>query len=103
VSGETPDIRVLTTDDELIEAGNIFRTAMIGFPPLNDQQRGLIGKLLEPGRTLGVFVDGRLAVLYSPYDILSGVNRESNAYAKGIATDDAVRVLTSIITYALSH
>lgn len=61
MSGETPDIRVLTTDDELIEAGNIFRTAMIGFPPLNEQQRGLIGKLLEPGRTLGVFVDGRLA------------------------------------------
>lgn len=61
MSSETPDIRVLTTDDELIEAGNIFRTAMIGFPPLNEQQRGLIGKLLEPGRTLGVFAGGRLA------------------------------------------
>ncbi|MDO3398762.1 GNAT family N-acetyltransferase [Mycolicibacterium neoaurum] len=55
------DIRVLTAEDELIEAGNIFRTAMIGFPPLNEQQRVLIGKLLEPGRTLGVFVEGRLA------------------------------------------
>ena len=55
------DIRVLTAEDELIEAGNIFRTAMIGFPPLNEQQRGVIGKLLEPGRTLGVFVEGRLA------------------------------------------
>ncbi|MGU3499698.1 GNAT family N-acetyltransferase [Mycobacterium sp. C31M] len=57
----TFDIRVLSSDDELIEAGNLFRTAMIGFPPLSEQQRGLIGKLLEPGRTLGVFVDGRLA------------------------------------------
>ncbi|MCV7433233.1 GNAT family N-acetyltransferase [Mycolicibacterium bacteremicum] len=55
------DIRVLTSEDELIEAGNIFRAAMIGFPPLNEQQRGLIGKLLEPGRTLGLFADGRLA------------------------------------------
>ncbi|WBP92376.1 GNAT family N-acetyltransferase [Mycolicibacterium neoaurum] len=55
------DIRMLTAEDELIEAGNIFRAAMIGFPPLNEQQRGLIGKLLEPGRTLGVFVEGRLA------------------------------------------
>ncbi|WP_228032074.1 GNAT family N-acetyltransferase [Mycolicibacterium sp. P9-22] len=60
MSGETLGIRVLTTDDELIEAGNIFRTSMIGFPPLNEQQRGLIGKLLEPRRTLGVFVGGRL-------------------------------------------
>lgn len=57
----TRDIRVLTSEDELIEAGNIFRTAMIGFPPLNEQQRRLIGKLLEPGRTLGLFADGRLA------------------------------------------
>ena len=55
------DIRVLTAEDELIEAGNIFRTAMIGFPPLNERQRGVIGKLLEPGRTLGVFVEGKLA------------------------------------------
>lgn len=57
----TFDIRVLESEEDLIAAGNIFRTAMVGFPPLNDQQRGLIGKLLEPGRTLGVFVDGTLA------------------------------------------
>lgn len=58
---------------------------------------------LEHAEFYGVFVDGRLAVLYSPYDLMSGVNKESNAYAKGIATDDAVRVVTNIITYALSH
>ena len=58
---------------------------------------------LEYPEFYGVFVDGRLAVLYSPYDILSGVNRESNAYAKGVAADDALRLTINIITYALSH
>lgn len=55
------DIRVLESEDDLIQAGNLFRTAMIGFPPLDAGQRDIIGKLLEPGRTLGAFVDGRLA------------------------------------------
>ena len=27
----------------------------------------------------GLFIDGRLAILYTPYDLMSGVNRESNA------------------------
>lgn len=56
----TFDIRILESDDELIQAGNVFRTAMIGFAPLDGQQRNLIGKLLEPGRTLGAFAEGRL-------------------------------------------
>jgi hypothetical protein len=51
----------------------------------------------------GLFVDGRLAVLYSPFDLMSGANKESNAYAKGVATDDALRIVTNIITYALSY
>jgi hypothetical protein len=51
----------------------------------------------------GLFIDDRLAVLYSPYDLMSGLNQESNAYAKGIATDDALRLVTNIVTYALSH
>lgn len=51
----------------------------------------------------GIFLDGRLAVLYSPFDLMSGVNKESNAYAKGVTTDDALRLVTNVITYALSH
>lgn len=51
----------------------------------------------------GVFLDGRLAVIYTPYDLMSGLNRESNAYAKGLTSEDALRVVINIITYALSH
>jgi len=51
----------------------------------------------------GLFIDNRLAVLYTPYDFQSGLNRESNAYAKGVASDDALRLAINILTYALSH
>jgi predicted acetyltransferase len=54
------DIRVLDGEDDLIAAANLFRTAMVGFPPLSNLPPGQISKLLEPGRTLGSFVDDRL-------------------------------------------
>ena len=50
-----------------------------------------------------LLVDQRPAVLYSPFDFLSGLNRESNAYAKGLDATDALRVALNVITYALSH
>jgi predicted acetyltransferase len=53
------DIRVLDSEDDLIAAANLFRTAMVGFPPLSNLPPGQIGKLLEPGRTIGAFVDGQ--------------------------------------------
>lgn len=58
---------------------------------------------LENPDFYGLFLDGRLAVLYTPWDLMSGVNRESNAYAKGVAADDALRLTINIITHALSH
>jgi hypothetical protein len=58
---------------------------------------------LEFPEFYGYFHDGRLAILYTPYDLMSGVNRESNAYAKGVVDDDALRLCINMITYALSH
>lgn len=54
------ELRVLGGDDELHAAANLFRTAMIGFPPLPDLPSGRITKLFEPGRTVGAFVEGQL-------------------------------------------
>jgi predicted acetyltransferase len=56
----TTDIRVLDKEDELLAAANVFRTAMIGFPPLSNLAPGQITSLLEPGRTLGAFVADQL-------------------------------------------
>jgi predicted acetyltransferase len=54
------EIRVLHGEDELIAAASLFRAAMIGFPPLSNLAPGQISTLLEPGRTVGAFVDGQL-------------------------------------------
>src|ERR1035441_2658359 len=56
----TSEIRVLDSEDDLVAAANVFRTAMIGFPPLSHLAPGQIRTLLEPGRTLGAFVEQRL-------------------------------------------
>jgi hypothetical protein len=58
---------------------------------------------LESPELYAYFLDGRLAILYSPYDLMSGVNRELNAYAKGVVDTDALRLSLNIITFALSH
>jgi predicted acetyltransferase len=56
----TTEIRVLDSEDDLIAAANVFRAAMIGFPPLSNLAPGRISRLLEPGRTIGAFVGGQL-------------------------------------------
>jgi predicted acetyltransferase len=56
----TSDIRVLGSEDDLVAAANVFRAAMIGFPRLADLAPGQITRLLEPGRTIGAFVDDQL-------------------------------------------
>ncbi|OBG31264.1 GNAT family N-acetyltransferase [Mycobacterium sp. E3198] len=56
----TSDIRVLDSEDDLLAAANVFRAAMVGFPPLSNLAPGQITELLEPGRTIGAFADGRL-------------------------------------------
>ena len=56
----TTEIRVLDAEDDLIAAANLFRAAMVGFPPLSNLAPGQITTLLEPGRTVGAFVDGQL-------------------------------------------
>jgi pimeloyl-ACP methyl ester carboxylesterase len=58
---------------------------------------------LELPEFYALMLDGRVAVLYTPHDLMSGVNRESNAYAKGVAAADALRLTINIITHALSH
>jgi len=51
----------------------------------------------------GLFLDNRLAVLYTPYDFQSALNRESNAYARGVTSDDALRIAINLVTYVMSH
>jgi predicted acetyltransferase len=54
------EIRVLDSEEDLTTAANVFRTAMVGIPPLPNLPPGEITKLLEPGRAVGAFADGKL-------------------------------------------
>jgi predicted acetyltransferase len=56
----TSEIRVLDSEADLVAAANLFRTAMIGFPPLAGLAPGQITTLLERGRTVGAFVKDQL-------------------------------------------
>jgi predicted acetyltransferase len=56
----TTEIRVLDREDDLMAAVNVFRTAMVGLPPLPKLTPGQITMLLEPGRTIGAYVAGQL-------------------------------------------
>ncbi|HWS94540.1 MAG TPA: GNAT family N-acetyltransferase, partial [Mycobacterium sp.] len=56
----TTEIRVLDNKGDLIAAANVFRAAMVGFPPLSNLAPGQITRLLEPGRTIGAFAGGQL-------------------------------------------
>jgi predicted acetyltransferase len=56
----TTEIRVLHSEGDLIAAANLFRAAMVGSPPLSNLAPGQISTLLEPGRTVGAFVEGQL-------------------------------------------
>ncbi len=55
-----PEVRILESETELLQAMALFRTAMVGLPPA-DYPAGKIDDYLEPGRTYGAFVDGELA------------------------------------------
>ncbi len=41
-------------------AGKVFRVAMVGLPPMPNLSPGQITTLLEPGRTVGTFIDEQL-------------------------------------------
>lgn len=56
----TTEIRVLESESDLVAALNVFRVAMVGFPPIPDLPPGQITKMLEPGRMVGAFVGGQL-------------------------------------------
>lgn len=61
----TAAVELVTPTDpgEVRAAGEIFRTAMVGLPPLPDGADGLV----EPGRTLGARLDGQLVGAVDSY------------------------------------
>ncbi len=51
----------------------------------------------------GIFIDGQLAVVYSPLSLANGWEQMGFAYNRGYADADALRLGVNIIAYALTH
>ncbi len=49
----------------------------------------------------GIEIDGRLAVIYSKYDISCALERQSAGNCEGYLPEDAVKLATNIVLYAL--
>ncbi|MFE1593111.1 GNAT family N-acetyltransferase [Nocardia sp. NPDC058705] len=72
------DVDTLHSDDDLHAAGALFRTAMVGLPPLPPHR----DHLSEPGRTLGARIDGQLvgtADAYTNWLVVPGGARVPHA------------------------
>ncbi len=52
---------------------------------------------------LGVYIEGSLAVIYSPYSLSNGWEQIPYAYNIGYADDDALRLGVNIFAYAVTH
>ena len=52
---------------------------------------------------LGINVDGRLAVIYSPVGLSCGWELADCPYCSGIAPQDALAIGVNILTYAITE
>ena len=77
---------------------------------LNDPQTrgsdeaGLKSIRRETSPTLeGLFIDGRLAVVFSPYDMSCAMESGNSLQCEGYTKDDAARIATNILLYAMQQ
>jgi len=48
-------------------------------------------------------VDGRLAVIYSKFDLGNGWEQFPHAYSYGVKESSALEIGTNVIVYAITH
>lgn len=51
----------------------------------------------------GISIDGRLAVVYSRFDLGNGWEQFPHSYSYGLADEDALKIGTNLIVYAMTH
>lgn len=67
---------------------------------INDDGQGAVVRDAEPFLE-ALVIDGRLAVIYSKYDISCALERQAAGNCEGYLPEDAVKLATNIIQYAL--
>ncbi len=58
---------------------------------------------LEVPQLEGITIDGRLAVIYSKFDLGNGWEQFPHAYSYGLKDEAALQIGTNVIVYAITH
>jgi hypothetical protein len=51
----------------------------------------------------GIVLDGRLAVVYSKFDLGNGWEQFPHPYSYGLKDDSALKIGTNVVVYAITH
>jgi len=102
---ETSLQRVRSTHPLLSDAGGGFNIRRV-------ERRDPVGQ--QPGKTMrtstrevepeleGVELDGRLAIIFSPYDISCALEQHESLQCRGYTREDAARIGLNVLMYSLS-
>jgi uncharacterized protein DUF4159/prenyltransferase/squalene oxidase-like repeat protein len=73
-------------------------------PSLRDETDPLVAKLVKTSPLLeGLEIDGRIAVILSPYDISCALEKGTSLECKGYIPQDAARIGANVILYGLQQ
>jgi hypothetical protein len=79
-------------------------TVTLRDPKLRGGDNPLEARLVRTTPLLeGMQVDGRYAVIFSPYDLSCALENQSSLECKGYVQEDAARLGVNILLYALTH
>ncbi len=76
-----------------------YDIGQVGYTP---RVREDFGEMNTPALE-GITLDGRLAVVYSRFDLGNGWEQFPHAYAYGLKDDDALKIGTNMIVHAITH
>jgi len=95
-------IEQLLPDHELepIPPGDEIYTDRVGFDLSDVQYTNAAGGEVGLPRLEGVRIDGRWAVIYSPYDIGCALERQQGLDCKGYTHESAMRIAANIVIYS---
>ena len=86
------------------DTGHDIRQVKRRVPEINDPRDGLKPTVRTGEPFLeGIEIDGRLAVIYSKYDISCALERQASVACTGYVEEDAVKIAINILLYAMQQ
>ena len=79
--------------------GSVFPIRQVAYTPLVlHEHPGMKAPALE-----GISLENQLRVIYSPFGLVNGWSGAPNPYARGVESDDALRLGINMLAYAMMH